>query len=162
MTDWHTRTGPSSYKRTIMSVSYHMKLFNKFITTIRLLLFSNKKANLQDSSRRFELVSHSFPKSIKPRFYHSSAIHFSSWVLRKIFRQTLQYPVASNILSFFSLSYCQHHRIVLIMSNQFYPISFRGESLCPTAFHLVGKHSYYKIRLVTDSVCDREISRFNS
>ena len=31
-----SRTGPSSYKRTIMSVSYHMKLFNKFITTIRL------------------------------------------------------------------------------------------------------------------------------
>ena len=30
-------TGPSSYKRTIMSVSYHMKLFNKFITTIRLI-----------------------------------------------------------------------------------------------------------------------------
>ena len=29
-----SRTGPS-YKRTIMSVSYHMKLFNKFITTIR-------------------------------------------------------------------------------------------------------------------------------
>ena len=27
---------PSSYKRTIMSVSYHMKLFNQFITTIRL------------------------------------------------------------------------------------------------------------------------------
>ena len=31
-----SRTGPS-YKRTIMSVSYHMKLFNKFITTIRLI-----------------------------------------------------------------------------------------------------------------------------
>ena len=31
-----SRTGPSSYKRTIMSVSYHMKLFNKFITTIYL------------------------------------------------------------------------------------------------------------------------------
>ena len=31
-----SRTGPSSYKRTIMSVSYHMKLLNKFITTIRL------------------------------------------------------------------------------------------------------------------------------
>ena len=29
-------TEPSSYKRTIMSVSYHMKLFNKFITTFRL------------------------------------------------------------------------------------------------------------------------------
>ena len=31
------RTGPSSYKRTI-SVSYHMKLFIMFITTIRLML----------------------------------------------------------------------------------------------------------------------------
>ena len=29
-----SRTAPSSYKRTIMSISYHMKLFNKFITTI--------------------------------------------------------------------------------------------------------------------------------
>ena len=32
-----SRTGPSSYKRTIINVSYHMKLFNKFITTIRLI-----------------------------------------------------------------------------------------------------------------------------
>ena len=31
-----SRTGPSSYKRTVLSVSYHMKLLKKFITTIRL------------------------------------------------------------------------------------------------------------------------------
>ena len=31
-----SRPGPSSYERTIMSVSYHMELFIKFITTIRL------------------------------------------------------------------------------------------------------------------------------
>ena len=31
-----SRTGPSSYKRTIMSVSYHMKLFYKYVTTISL------------------------------------------------------------------------------------------------------------------------------
>ena len=37
-----SRTGRSSIKCTIMSVSYHMKLFNKFITTIRL----NKQYNL--------------------------------------------------------------------------------------------------------------------
>ena len=30
-----SRPGPSSYKRTIMSVSYHMKQFNKFITKSR-------------------------------------------------------------------------------------------------------------------------------
>ena len=32
-----SRTGPSSYKRTIISVSNHMKLFNKFIKRIRLI-----------------------------------------------------------------------------------------------------------------------------
>ena len=31
-----SRPRPSSYKRTISSVPYHMKLFNNFITTIRL------------------------------------------------------------------------------------------------------------------------------
>ena len=35
----NSRPGPSSYKRTIMSVPYHMKQFNKFITTIRLTTF---------------------------------------------------------------------------------------------------------------------------
>ena len=30
------RPGPSFYKRTVMNVSYHMKIFNEFFRTIRL------------------------------------------------------------------------------------------------------------------------------
>ena len=49
-----SRTGPSSYKRTIMSVSYHMKLLNKFVKLF-LLLMCRRLSDLPFSS--FRLVS---------------------------------------------------------------------------------------------------------
>ena len=45
-------TGPSSYKRTIMSVSYHMKLFNTFMTTIRLICLKKAFTCPSDDFRR--------------------------------------------------------------------------------------------------------------
>ena len=51
-----SRTGPSSYKRTIMSVSYHMKLFNKFITTISIVLLTLQASFLEVLEKQVTIV----------------------------------------------------------------------------------------------------------
>ena len=51
-------TGPSSYKRTIMSVSYHMKLCSKFIATIRLI--PEKKQEFSATSKFCSRIAQNF------------------------------------------------------------------------------------------------------